>query len=159
MSEWKCIIYGALKNFHTKIACSMYVDIIDNHSNTYNDVAHSRVFLGNWIFNKSPFKSFDSAHGSFLFVRGSFPLLWVPLKSICEQHFKVGAPSNSILRTGSCIFAAVPRIVMWLLEADDTPAMLQSRETIPFLVVNVFPQSSVDTGTSHKDRMASSFPL
>ena len=38
--------------------------------------------------------------------------------------------------------------------------MLQSRETIPFWVVNhAWPQSSVDTDTSHKDRIASSFPL
>ena len=38
--------------------------------------------------------------------------------------------------------------------------MLQSRETIPFLVVNhVCPQSSVCTDTSLKGRLASSFPL
>ena len=93
---------------------------------------------GNWFVYKRPFKSFDSAQGSFLFVRRSFPLLWVPLKSICDLHFKVGAPSNSILRAGSGIFAAVPCITMlWLLEADDTSAVLQSRKTIPFLVVNV----------------------
>ena len=60
---------------------------------------------------------------------------------------------------GVVYFAAVLRITMWLLEADDTPAMLQSRETIPFLVVNVYPQSSVDANTSHKDRIASSFFL
>ena len=81
--------------------------------------------------------------------------------STCEQHFKVGVPSNSVLRTASRIFAAVPRIAMRLLEADDTPAMLLSREIILILVVNVCPQSSVGMGTdtSQKDRIASSFPL
>ena len=111
-------------------------------------------YLENLFFNRRPFKSVDSAHGSFLIVRRSFPLLWVLLKSIYEQRFKVGAPSNSILRMGSCIFAAVPQIVMWLLQADNTPTMLQSKETIPFWVVNVCAQSSVDTGASHKDGIA-----
>ena len=32
----------------------------------------SILVLGNWFFNKGPFKSFDSAHGSFLFIRRSF---------------------------------------------------------------------------------------
>ena len=62
-----------------------------------------------------------------------------------------------------CIHVCMAHVIViatWLLEAGDTPAMLQSRETIPFLVVNyVCPQSSVDTDTSHKDRIASSFPL
>ena len=71
-------------------------------------------------------------------------MLRVPLKSICEQHFKVRAPSNSILQTGRSIFAAVSRIVRSLLKAHDTPAMSQSRETVPFLVANECPQSSVD---------------
>ena len=82
------------------------------------------------------------------------------LKCICEQCFKVGAPNKSILRTDRFFFAAVLRITMWLLDADDASAMLQSRETIPFLVANhMWPQLSVTTDTSHKDRIASSFPL
>ena len=111
------------------------------------------LVLGNWFFNKRPFQSFDSAHGSFLLVRRSFPLLWGPLK--------VGVPSNSVLRTGSCIFAVVSLIAMWLLEADDTPAMLQSKESIPVLVVNVCPQSPVDPENKPQgqDKMASTFPL
>ena len=78
-----------------------------------------------WQGSHGPFKSLEidfsikgllssliQPMGFFLFVRRSFPLLRVPLKSICEQHFNVGAPSNSILRMGSCVFAAVQKIVM-----------------------------------------------
>ena len=118
-------------------------------------VSHEIDRLTDWFFNKRPLKSYDWAHGFFLFVRRSFSSLWIPvLKSICEQHFKVGTLSNSILWTGSCIFASVVQIVMWLLEA-----MLQSRETLN--AVNVYPQSSVTTAsdTSHDDRITSSFPL
>ena len=86
--------------------------------------------LGYWFFNKRPFISpFIQSMGPFWLSGMSVPLLSVLLKSICGQYFKVGVPSNSILRTGSCIFAAVPWIAKWLLEAEDTPAMLQSRET------------------------------
>ena len=53
---------------------------------------------------KGLFKSFDSAHGSFVFVGRSFPLVWGPLKSICEHHFKVRALSNSILLKGQLYF-------------------------------------------------------
>ena len=49
-------------------------------------------------------------------------------KSICEQQY-------------FCEQA----VLFLLLEADDTPAMLQSKETIPFLVVNhVWPQLSLE---------------
>ena len=43
--------------------------------------------------------------------------------------------------------------------ADDTHAMLQSRETIPFFVVNVCPRLSVNNDKNHKDGIASSFSL
>ena len=35
----------------------------------------------------------------------------------------------------------------------------EEKTRFPFLVVKMCPQSSVDTDTSHKDRIASSFPL
>ena len=62
-----------------------------------------------WFCNNRPFKSFDSSHGSFLFVGRSFKVnFWATFQSrSSEQQY---------LRTGSCIFAAVPLIAMWLLE-------------------------------------------
>ena len=74
-------------------------------------------------------------------------------KSICEKQFKVGALSNSILRMGSCIFAVNRDVSCDCLKQMIHPP----RETIPFLVVSVCLQLSVDTDTSHNDRIASSF--
>ena len=79
-------------------------------------------------------------------------MLSVPLKSICEQHFESRSAEQQYFANG-----LLNRDVTF--EADDAPTMLQSRDTIPFLVVNVCPQPSVDTDTGHKDGMASSVPL
>ena len=108
---------------------------------------------------KGLFRSFDSAHGSFLFIRRSFPL-WVPLKSIFVSNVsKLERRATVFCEWAVVFFAVVPQIMMWLLEAYNTPTMLQSREIIALLFVNVCPQSSVDTDTIHKDRIASSFLL
>ena len=95
-----------------------------------------------------------------------FTLLWVPiLKSICGQRFIIRARTEQqYFVNGQLHFANGQCCESWcdcLKQMMHPPCCNQGRPYIIFGCKSwhVCPQLSVDTNTSHKDRIASSFLL